>query len=350
MKATQANFARLARDAARDAKVFFFCGPDEAGASGAAKAIVDALPDAGERVELSGAQLRAQPSLLGDEARSSSLFGDARHILARVTGDEAHDAVKTLLDTGDMGAGEACPVLIIATAATDKARTAKLLEKRKDALVGMFQLPDLASLAMTVRRMGDAAGVQIDTALAERIAAGAGLDQRLAQAEVTKLALYVDADPQSPKQASGADYDAVGAGIEDNDFAPIVDAVLSGDEARMPGELRRMREVGINAVGVLLALERRAATLARVAARLGPRGQLSSLQFGEKMALGVYKSDEAAIARQTGYWRGARLDRLVERLALLHREMMFDTASAPIRLAQALAAITRRSASRASPR
>ena len=51
------------------------------------------LPEAGERVEMSGAQLRADPALLGDEARSSSLFGDTRHIYARVTGDEAHDAL-----------------------------------------------------------------------------------------------------------------------------------------------------------------------------------------------------------------------------------------------------------------
>ncbi len=38
-----------------------------------------------------------------------------------------------LLDTGDMGAGDACPVIVVATSATDKSRTAKLLEKRKDA-------------------------------------------------------------------------------------------------------------------------------------------------------------------------------------------------------------------------
>ena len=342
MKADQRTFARMAQGAAREAKVFFLCGPDEAGASAAARSIVANLSDAGERVELSGAQLKSEPALLGDEARSSSLFGDARHILARVTGDEAHDAVKTLLDTGDMGAGEACPVLIVATSATDKARTAKLLEKRKDALVGMFQLPDLASLAATVRRMGDGVGVQIDMPLAERIAAGAGLDQRLAQSEVEKLALYCDADPQSPKKATAADYDAIGATSEDDAFGPIVDAVLSGDEARMPGELRRMSEVGINTVGVLLAFERRAAVLARLAARLGPRGTLGSLQTGEKRALGVFFFEEAAIAKQTGYWRGARLARLVERLALLHREMMRDTAGGPVRLAQALAAITRR--------
>ena len=342
MKADQRSFAKLAREAGEAAKVFFLCGPDEAGASAAADTVVDLLPDAGERVELSGAQLKANPALLGDEARSSSLFGDARHIFARVSGDEAHDAVKILLDTGDMGAGKACPVLILASSATDKARTAKLLEKRKDALVGMFQLPTLASLAMQVRRMGDALGMQVDTALAERIATGAGLDQRLARSEVTKLALYLDADPQSPRQASAGDFEAIGAVNADDGYAPIVDAVLSGEEARVPAELRRMEDVGINAITVLLALERRVATLARLAARLGPRGTLNQLHNGEKRALGVYYSEEAAVAGQTRYWRGARLDRLVERVSELHREMMIDGPSASIRFNRALAAIARR--------
>ena len=107
--------------------------------------------------DLAGADLRADPARLGDEARSSSLFGDKRHIWCRVAGDEAHEAIKILLETGDMGAGEACPVIVVATGATDKSRTAKLLEKRKDAVVAMFYPPDLRSVTQTVRAMGDAA-------------------------------------------------------------------------------------------------------------------------------------------------------------------------------------------------
>lgn len=144
-----------------------------------------------------GAELRADPARLGDEARSTSLFGDKRHIWCRVAGDEALAALETLIATSEAGAGEACPVIVIATSATDKSRTAKLLEKRKDALVAMFYPPDLASVTQAVRAMGDAAGVRIDGAIAERIARGANLDVRLAQSEVTKLATYLDASPRS---------------------------------------------------------------------------------------------------------------------------------------------------------
>ena len=223
MKATQRDFAGLAAKAARQCRVFFFCGQDEAGAFAAAERIAGLLDNPGERVELSGPDLRRDPVRLGDEARSTSLFGETRHIFVRSAGDEAHDALATLLDS-DV---ESCPVLVVATSATDKSRCAKLLEKRGDALVAMFYPPDLAAVAGSVRQMADAAGLQLGGELAERVARSAGLDVRLAQSEVTKLAIYLDAGPQAPRRASAEDLDAVGARTEDDGFMPLVNVVLS---------------------------------------------------------------------------------------------------------------------------
>ena len=202
MKAKNSDFARGLPQGALGAGIFFFCGPDEAGASAAANRVAAALPDPGERVELAGSDLRRDPALLGDEARSTSLFGGARHIWVRASGDDAHDAIQFLIETADAGAGIAAPVIVVATSATDKSRTAKLLEKRGDALVAMFHPPDLGSVASAVRAMADAAGLRLGGDLAERIARGAGLDVRLAQSEVTKLALYCDAYPQAPRPAT----------------------------------------------------------------------------------------------------------------------------------------------------
>ena len=183
VKATQKDFARGLPKAVGQSSIFYFCGPDEAGASAAAAKVIEALPEAGEKVEISGGDLKRDPAMLGDEARSGSLFGDTRHLLIRATGDEAHDAVKALIETAEAGAGDAAPVLIVATSATDKSRTAKLLEKRKDALVAMFYPPDLMSVAASVRAMGDAVGLRLGGDLAERIARAAGLDVRLAIGE-----------------------------------------------------------------------------------------------------------------------------------------------------------------------
>lgn len=354
MKAKNSDFVRGLPPGIERLAIFFFCGPDEAGASAAANRVVAALADAGERVELSGADLRADPALLGDEARSTSLFGGTRHIWVRATGDEAHDALQILIETAEAGAGTAAPVIVVATSATDKSRTAKLLEKRKDALVAMFHQPDLSAVASAVRAMADAAGLPLGGDLAERIARAAGLDVRLAQSEVTKLALYCDADPQSPKRATPEDYAAIGAATEEDGFAPLVNAVLGGELNRVSGEIRRMRELGLNPVGLALALERRAAQLAQITAHLGPRGSFDRIDKGAEMRLGIFFKEKRDIRLQFERWRlpaqrggrDSRLDRLIPRLAQLHRTLLANSQAAELLLAQELAEIARYAAKR----
>ncbi len=342
MKATQRDFASVAQRAARECSVFFFCGPDEAGASAAAERILELIEDPGERVELSGAQLRKDPILLGDEARSTSLFGEKRHIYVRASGDETLDAVGNLL----LGTGDACPVLVVATSATDKSRTAKLLATRKDALVAMFWPPDLSTIAASVRTMAGAVGLKLGGDLAERIARAANLDVRLAKSEVEKLALYCDASPQAPVTVDADALDAIGASCEEDGFMPVVNAVLSGDARKVPGELQRMRELSLNPVGLLLAFERRAAQLARVSAALGPRGSMGSLDRGNKAKLGIFFRDERDIANQLGTWRGMRLDRLTKRLTALHQSLLANSQAAELLLAQELTEIARFAAKR----
>ena len=342
MKATQRDFRQSAPRAAREGRVFFLCGPDEAGAAAAGQAIVDLLPEPGERVELAGGDLRSDPVLLADEARSTSLFGGVRHIWVRANGDEAHDAVKNLLETYDAGEGKgACPVVIVATSATDKARTAKLLEKRGDGFVGMFYPPDLRTVALEVRRMGTALGLNMADDLSERIARGCGLDLRLARSEVEKLALYCDASPQSPRPLDAAALDAVGATTEEDGFMPLVNAVLSGEARDLPHEFRRMRELSLNPVGLLLAFERRAAQLAQLAARLGNSTRISQFIDSEKNARRVFFRDAGDLKAQLAHWRGKRLERLVERLAETHRALLANSQSAETLLAHELAEIAR---------
>lgn len=342
MKATQKDFASIAARAAREARVFFFCGPDDAGVYEAAARITELLDDPGERIELSGADLRRDPVRLGDEARSTSLFGGSRHIFVRASGDEAAEAVEILLS----GEAEPCPVLIAASAATDKSRTAKLLADRKDALVAMFWPPDLKAVAGQVRTIADAAGVRIDGPLSERIARAAGLDVRLARREIEKMALYLDAAPEAPRSADAAVLDAIGASTEEDGFMPLVNAVLSGEAGKLSRELRRMRELGLNPVGVLLAFERRIAQLAALAARLGPRGDIQALLQAEKGARRVFWKDERDLAVQLSRWRGRRLERLVDKVAILHRDLLANSQSAELLLAQGLAEIARASSAK----
>jgi DNA polymerase-3 subunit delta len=65
MKATQRDFASMAPRAAQSMRIFFLCGTDDASVQDAAFRIASLLPDAGERVEFSGAELKRDPVRLG---------------------------------------------------------------------------------------------------------------------------------------------------------------------------------------------------------------------------------------------------------------------------------------------
>ncbi len=340
MKATQKTFAGQMARAAAEASVFYFCGPDEAGATDAAErlaAYIVAEQGASERIELAGADLRRDPVRLADEARSVSLFGDKRCIHVRCAGDEAHDAIETLLASPVRG----WPVIIIATSATDKSRTAKLLADRGDALVTMFHPPDLRAVTAVVREMAGPAGLRLTDEIAERIARAAALDTRMARSEIEKLALFLDADPQAPRTADAASLDAIGAVSEDDSFMPLVNCVLGGDTARLPGELARMHELEINPVGLLLAFERRAAQLTQLAGRMRGRGDVNAFLEQEMTARRVFFRDKPDLAHQLKRWRGRKLGRLVERLIALHASLLADSRNAEILISQELAQMAR---------
>jgi len=339
VKATQRDFPRQAESATRSARYFFFCGPDEAGVADAVDRIAGLLDDPGERIDFTGAELKRDPVRLGDEARSVSLFGSSRHIVVRASGDEAAEATEILIG----GTAPSCPVLIAAPGATDKSKTAKLLADRKDALVVVFWPPDARSVAGMVRELADRAGLRIDTALAERIARAANLDTRIAASEVAKLAVYLDASPQAPRSADAKAFEAIGASTEEDGMIAIVNAVLGGEPGRLGAELDRMRHLGLNPVAVLLAFERRTAQLAALAAKLGNGGNVAALIESEKAARRINWKDEGDLRKQLGIWRGRRLERLVAKIAGLHRELLSHSQQAELLLAQGLAEIARAS-------
>src|SRR3546814_16812473 len=65
-----------------------------------------------ERIELGGAELKADPARLADEAASISLFGGARYIVVEASGGEVLAAVEALIEAPTAGN----PVAIVAGA------------------------------------------------------------------------------------------------------------------------------------------------------------------------------------------------------------------------------------------
>jgi DNA polymerase-3 subunit delta len=171
--------------------------------------------------------------------------------------------------------------------------------------------------------------------LAERIARATALDTRMARSEIEKLALYLDASPQSPRTADAAALDAVGAATEDDGMMPVVNAVLQGSAPhgrRTPPRARTGHQSG----GASSGLERRAAQLAQLAGRLGARSDINSFLEQEMAARRVFFRDKPDLANQLKRWRGKRLERLLERLISLHRSLLADSRNADLQLWHAL--------------
>ena len=340
MKATQKNFAAQMTRAAAEASVFYFCGPDEAGASDAAarlSAHIRAQQCTFERAELAGRDLRSYSVLRADIVRSVSLFRDNLPFPFSFPGAHALYACNTL-------SAPLFPlslVFLFCPPSPTYTCIAKLLSDRPDALVTMFHPPDPSTVTTAVREMADRAGLRLSNDLAERIARGAALDTRMARSEIEKLALFLDASPQAPRTADAAALDAIGATSEDDSFTPLVNTVLAGDTQRLSTELARMHELELNPVGLLLAFERRAAQLAQLAGRLRGRSDINAFLEQEMAARRVFFRDKADLAQQLRRWRGRKLARLIERLVQLHCQLLADSRNSELVISQGLAEIGR---------
>ena len=129
-----------------------------------------------------------------------------------------------------------------------------------------------------------------------------------------------------------------GAASEEDGFASLVNAVLGGQANRVGPEIARMKQIGLNPVGTLLAFERRAAQLARISAALGNR-RYQDLDKGQKARLGIFWKEERDIAEQLQRWRGPKLDRLTHGLTRLHRDLLTNSQASELLLAQGLTSI-----------
>ena len=96
------------------------------------------------------------------------------------------------------------------------------------------------------------------------------------------------------------------------------------------------------AVGVALALERRAAQLAGLAAKLQPGEDINALLDRQR----VFFRDKRDVGVQLRRWPAHKLERLVPRLTELHRNLLGNSQTAGLVLAQALTQIARFAARR----
>lgn len=236
-------------------------GADDAGSRALADRVAAAMGTDGDRIDLDGATLKADPARLPDEANALSMFGGARWI--RVTGgDETLAAVDALL-VGPVG----CPVVQIAGALTKASPLVKLATGDARVLgCQSWKLDGERADAFAVQ-LARPLGVRLAPDAARMLAEATAGDRAVLASELAKLALYVDAAPDRPRPVERADVEAVGAALDVREAWTLVDALFDGQPDVLAAELGG--DGATDMIPALRAVARRALALGRVRAGLG---------------------------------------------------------------------------------
>lgn len=320
-----------------DVRLFLLYGPDEAGSMALVKRLERAMGDQAERIDLDGATLRGDPARLADEAASLSMFGDRRWIRVSGAGEESVAAVEALLTASQAGN----PVVIIAGAIKATSKLAKLCLDHPAALAYASYAPDDKDAVQIVAALARERGLRLTPDLARRIAEAAGNDRALMAGEVEKLALYCDATPEQPADASAEAFDALSAEAVEADVGPLVNAVFSGDIDTLHHELSMMAASGTALASVTRPLIARATLIGQIHAEAERSGLDRAI---EAMGKAIFWKDRPAVQRQARAWPLDSVARLMHRLLEAERATRDSRGPGDIAVRQTLLAIARQAA------
>lgn len=297
-------------------RCYLLYGPDRSASRALAARMGKALGADAERIDFEPAQLKADPALLADEAASVSLFGGARWIRVEGAGDECLAAVEALLEAPAAGN----PVVLVGGALKKDAKIVKRCDGDAAAMVYASWPPAERDASAIAVELGRAEGLRIDSDIARRLVAASGGDRAVLASEIAKLALYVDAAPDRPREVDHLMIDAVGADSGEADLSRFIDAVTSGNEALLADELARLAHEGQTGITLVRALLRRLLPLAAVRADIDGGADPSSA--AARHGWGGPRSKEVqALERDARRWPASRIARAIERVSALNREL-----------------------------
>jgi DNA polymerase-3 subunit delta len=228
-------------------------------------------------------------------------------------------------------------VVAIAGALRKTSALLTVAEASPHAVAFAAYLPEGQDAERMVADVGRRFGLKIPPPIAARIAANCGNDQAIAAQELRKLALYIDASPNSPKELDQEAVEAVGAEAAEGDFMRLADLALSGDLAGLVHELERLPAGGSEAIPVVRSLQRRLLMLAPARARV-ERGESPDAVM-TSLGKSLFWKDKPVIARMLSSWDAERLARVSERTGNLERSLMFSPAPERESLGEELIAI-----------
>ncbi|HYD13436.1 MAG TPA: DNA polymerase III subunit delta [Allosphingosinicella sp.] len=334
MKANRAQIEKALKAPAAT-RFFLLHGPDDSGSRALAKLLGAALGPDAERIDLTGADLRADPARLADEAASISMFGGARWIQVEPAGDETLPAVEALLEAPVAGN----PVILLAGGLKPASKLLKLALAAPEAVAFASYLPDARDADRLAAELGRAEGLTLRPDVARRIAESCGGNRALIAQELAKFALYVGAAPEAPKAIDHDVIDALGADSDEGDLSRLVDSAVGGDPAGLEAELARLHAEGQEGITLLRAMLRRIALLARLRAEVEQGSTPAAVMASSGKLLFWKEKDE--VARQLARWRAPLLAKAMARLLEAERQVKAAGGIGPLAADEELFAICR---------
>lgn len=331
MKAN-ANQIRAAIDAASlNVRLYLLHGPDEAAAREIAARLARALGPEAERVDIETGQLKGDPGRLADEAASLSLFGGARHIRVNGAGEECVEAATLLLKAERAGN----PVVMIAPSLKSSAKLVKLALGDPAAMSFACYLPDGGDAEKLATAIAREHGLRMVGGTPARLAAASGSDRAVMTRELEKLALYLDAAPERPRELDDAALDAIGADLGDAELARAIEAAIEGSGERLGHELTRLTAAGTSPIPLLRQLVRRLMTLAELRAEIDGGSNAAAVLDR------VFFRDRAATARALRNWPAVKIAAGIARARRAERLIMATSTAGGVIGESAMVAVAR---------
>lgn len=315
MKPEEARLRRALDAADPDIRFYLLYGPDEAGSRALGDRLAAAMGADAERIDLTSAQLKADPARLADEAAAISLFGGKRWIRLEPATDDALEAVQALLEAPAAGN----PVAAIGGALRKDSKLAKLVAVSEAALSHQSWVPEGRNAAALAVEVGRELGLQMRNDVANRVAGACNADRALITRELEKMALYLDAAPDRPKPLENDALDALGAAMEEGDLSRLSNAVFSGQPGEADAELARLANEGIEDIPVLRALARRALQLAQLRAQMAEGESIDRVM--ETAGKAIFWKEKPVIQGQLQRWTPDGLATAITRLAEAERQV-----------------------------
>lgn len=318
-------------------RFYLFHGSDEGQSRGFADRLLAGFSAA--KQALSSSELKSDPAKLADAAQAISLFGERQLIWIEPAGEEIAAAVATLLEAPSVES----PAVAIAGRLTRSSELLKIAEAHPLALAHVSYPLEGRDAERAIDDLARVEGLRLQPGVAARLAEAVGNDQRIAARELAKLALYVDASPERPRDLGHEALDAVGAELT-GDFLRIADLALAGEMEELSQELARLPSGGGEAIPVLRSVQRRLLMLAPLRARV-ERGERSH-DVVTSAGKAVFWKDKSLVQKLLERWDAAGLARVAERTGEAERQMMLAGAPAAETLGEELIAIARAAARR----